>query len=231
MSATGAVHAVKSQALSSPSRAAGQDRLQVAVSRFAAAIERGDVLGAVLKVTQGDRVLVDEAFGYRDGAKTKPMTKDTLFQMASNTKALTTAAVMTLVDDGKLELDSKISEWFPTFDGPYGSQVTVRHFLTHTSGLRRPTLFLYPLTPRSGADPNAPTLIQECCASGRSVWRRNRARASPTATLATTCWPAWSKSSAAKNSVRMSANASTGRSRWRTRATTSRQRTRRECLR
>lgn len=166
MSATGAVHAVRSQTLSSSSRAAGEDRLQVAVSRFAAAIERGDVLGAVLKVTQGDRVLVDEAFGYRDVAKTKPMAKDTLFHMASNTKALTAAAVMTLVDDGKLELDSEISEWFPTFDGPYGSQVTVRHLLTHTSGLRIPTLFLYPLTPRSEADPEAPTLIQECMRFG-----------------------------------------------------------------
>ena len=166
MSATGAVHALKSQALSPSSRSVGEDRIKVAVSRFANSIKRGDVLGAVLKVTQGDRVLVHRAFGHRDVAKTKQMTKGTLFQMASNTKALTAAAVMTLVDDGKLELDSKISEWFPTFDGPYGSKVTVRHLLTHTSGLRIPTLFLYPLTHRSEEDPEAPTLIQECMRFG-----------------------------------------------------------------
>ena len=143
MSATGAVHAVKRQALSPSSRTVSEDRIKSATTDFARAITRGEVLGAVLLVTQGDRVLVDAAFGHRDVAKTKPMTKDTLFQMASNTKAITAAAVMTLIDDGKLELDSKISEWFPTFAGPYGSQVTVRQLLTHTSGLRIPTLFLY----------------------------------------------------------------------------------------
>jgi CubicO group peptidase (beta-lactamase class C family) len=164
MSATGAVHAVKSQGLPAPSRTG--DAIRIAVSRFAGAITRGDVLGAVLLVTQGERVLVDKTLGYRDVAKTKAMTKDTLFQMASNTKALTAAAVITLIDDGKLKLDSKISQWFPTFDGPYGSQVTVHQLLTHTSGLRIPTLFLYPLTPRTEEDPRAPTLIQECMRFG-----------------------------------------------------------------
>ena len=109
MSATGAVHAVKSQA-----RASGQsvdrDRIRVAVSRFAGAIKRDEVLGAVLLVTQGERALVDEAFGYRDAAKTVPMTRDTLFQMASNTKALTAAAVLSLVDAGKLDAKGTIDE-------------------------------------------------------------------------------------------------------------------------
>ena len=165
MSATGAVHAVKSQTHAS-GQSVDRDRIRAAVSRFVGAIKRDEVLGAVLLVTQGERVLVDEAFGHRDAAKTVPMTRDTLFQMASNTKALTAAAVLSLVDAGKLELDAHISEWFPTFSGRYGSQVTVRHLLTHTSGLRIPTLFLYPLTASSEEHPDAPTLIQECMRFG-----------------------------------------------------------------
>lgn len=140
--------------------------LRAAVARFAETVKQGDVLGAVLMVTQGDRVLVHEALGHRDVARAEPMQEDTLFRMASNTKAVTAAAILALVEDGEVELDGPVARWFPTFEGGRGSDVTIRQLLTHSSGLRIPTLFVYPLTSKSDAHPNAPDLVTECARFG-----------------------------------------------------------------
>ena len=140
--------------------------LRAAVARFAETVKQGEVLGAVLMVTQGDRVLVHEALGHRDVAREAPMQKDTLFRMASNTKAVTAAAILALVEDGDVELDGPIARWFPTFEGGRGSEVTIRQLLSHSSGLRIPTLFVYPLTSKSDAHPNAPDLVTECARFG-----------------------------------------------------------------
>ena len=150
-------------ALASQGRPSG---LRGAVERFEQAIADEHVLGAVLLVTQGDQVLLHEALGHRDAARERPMKPDALFRMASNTKAVTAAAVLTLVDEGKVGLDDPVAKWFPTFTGPRGGAVTIRHLLTHSSGLRIPTLFLQPLTQRSEQNPDAPNLVQECARFG-----------------------------------------------------------------
>lgn len=150
-------------ALSAQDQAAA---LQAAVAGFERAVEQEHVLGGVLLVTQGDRVLVHEALGHRDVAKAQAMKKDTLFRMASNTKAVTAAAILTLVDEGEVGLDDKVSKWFPTFAGERGGAVTIRQLLTHSSGLRIPTLFVYPLTKKSADNPDAPNLVQECARFG-----------------------------------------------------------------
>ena len=72
------------------------------------------------------------ALGFRDAENTLPMREDTLFEMASVTKMFTAAAVMLLAREGKLGLDDAYAEYFP--DYPYPG-VTVRHLLTHTSGM------------------------------------------------------------------------------------------------
>ena len=150
-------------ALSAQGQAAA---LRAAVAGIERAIEQQHVLGAVLLVTQGDRVLVHESLGHRDVAQTRAMKKDTLFRMASNTKAVAAAAILTLVDEGEVGLDDKVSRWFPTFAGERGGAVTIRQLLTHSSGLRIPTLFVYPLTKKSAENPDAPNLVQECARFG-----------------------------------------------------------------
>ena len=150
-------------ALASQGRPSG---LRRAIQRFEQAIADEHVLGAVLLVTQGDQVLLHEALGHRDAARERPMQPDALFRMASNTKAVTAAAVLTLVDEGKVGLDDPVAKWFPTFTGPRGGAVTIRHLLTHSSGLRIPTLFLQPLTQCSEQNPDAPNLVQECARFG-----------------------------------------------------------------
>jgi CubicO group peptidase (beta-lactamase class C family) len=65
------------------------------------------------------------------------MSEDTIFDAASLTKVIaTTTAVMQLIEQGKLELDAPASRWLPEFVGKGKEAITVRHLLTHTSGLR-----------------------------------------------------------------------------------------------
>lgn len=148
-------------------KAVDRAALDVAVREFGALVEQKDLLGAVLMVTQGTDVLAHVALGSRDTAGKLPMQKGTLFRMASNTKAVTAAAVLSLVDAGKISLDDPITRWFPTFaSSPSGKKVTVRHLLTHSSGLRIGTLFVSPLMKKSAEHPDAPSLVLECARFG-----------------------------------------------------------------
>ena len=74
------------------------------------AIDRGDVPGAVVLVTGPDRVLYHEAFGKMSTAKALEMKKDTIFNIASMTKAVTSVGVMMLVEEEKLGLDDEVSK-------------------------------------------------------------------------------------------------------------------------
>ncbi len=94
--------------------------------------------GAVVVVGRGDTVLYEKAFGQRAVAPlAERMTLDTVFDLASLTKVVaTTTAVMQLVEHGKLRLTDPVASWVPGF-GRYGKGgITIRHLLTHVSGLR-----------------------------------------------------------------------------------------------
>lgn len=96
-----------------------------------AAYEKGSFNGTWLYAENG--VIVSKgAFGFRDAENRLPMREDTIFEMASVTKMFTATAVMLLVREKKLGLDDEYVKFFP--DYPYPG-VTVRHLLTHTSGM------------------------------------------------------------------------------------------------
>jgi uncharacterized protein YbbC (DUF1343 family)/CubicO group peptidase (beta-lactamase class C family) len=104
----------------------------------AAAIADKRLPGAVVIVGRGDSIVFRKAYGNRAVAPTvEPMTIDTVFDMASLTKVVaTTSAVMMLVEEGKIRLSDPVAQFIPTF-AKYGKGgVTVRHLLTHMSGLR-----------------------------------------------------------------------------------------------
>src|SRR5690606_3696216 len=73
--------------------------------------------------------------------KNQPVTKETLFAIASMTKPVTAAAVMILQDDGKLSIDDPVSKYLPEFekaqlkDGTPAGPITLRQLMTHTAGL------------------------------------------------------------------------------------------------
>ncbi|MEP6960689.1 MAG: serine hydrolase domain-containing protein [Acidobacteriota bacterium] len=110
---------------------------------------------AVAMVVNGDRVLYSGAFGNRDAASNTPVNADSIFQIASMTKPITSVAAMQLVEQGKITLDEPVSKYLPklanmqvlegfTSSGdpilrPAKTPITLRHLLTHTSGIAYPT--------------------------------------------------------------------------------------------
>jgi len=104
---------------------------------MAHAVQRGVFPGAVLLVREGTHVFYLRAFGYRQIEPSRAtMAEDTIFDLSSLTKPLaTTTAVMLLVRDGKLRLDDRVTRFLHNF-GVYGkTHVTIRHLLSHSSGL------------------------------------------------------------------------------------------------
>jgi CubicO group peptidase (beta-lactamase class C family) len=117
-----------------------------------AAIDRGDVPGVAVAVVNKDGLLYNGAFGKSRTRTGTPMAKDTIFNMASMTKPVTSVAIMILVDEGKLKLDDEVAKYLPKWkdplviskfneaDGSFETRpakrpITIRHLLTHTSGI------------------------------------------------------------------------------------------------
>lgn len=113
-------------------------------------VDRGALAGAVAVVATRDRVLSIDTVGSCDVAGKKAMKPDALFWIASMSKPITGAALMMLVDEGKVKLDDPVSKYLPEFkdvkiavkdaDGKEKlvtpkNVMTVRHLLSHTSGM------------------------------------------------------------------------------------------------
>ena len=108
------------------------------------AIRENRIPGAVLLVGHNGAVVYRKAYGRRAELPVpEPMTVDTIFDCASLTKVVaTTSALMKLFEDGKLRLNSRVTEYLPEFQGGK-SDITIRNLMTHFSGLR-PDLDLDP---------------------------------------------------------------------------------------
>src|SRR5438132_2086462 len=122
-------------------------RIDATLSR---AVEAKDVPGVVAMAATDSGVMYEGAFGLRDLANGPAMTRDTVFRIASMTKAVTSVAAMQLVEQGKLQLDQPIGDVLPElatpqvlegFDSsgapllrPARRPITLRHLLTHTAG-------------------------------------------------------------------------------------------------
>ncbi len=137
------------------------EKLDLAVSLIRHAVEDDEIPGAVVLVARRGQVILHEAFGHRDLKRKVPMQKNALFRMASNSKAVTSAGILVLVEDGILELDAPIGRYLTAFDTDDWKRVTLRHLLTHTSGSRIKPLFLTPLLKKSEIHPQAPDLRLE----------------------------------------------------------------------
>ena len=98
------------------------------------AVERDDVLGAALQVSRNGVALPVACFGKRtlEGA---PIEEDTIFLVASISKPIVCAAVLHMVEQGRVCLDDRVVQYVPEFGANGKEEVTVRHLLTHTSGL------------------------------------------------------------------------------------------------
>lgn len=118
-----------------------------------ALVESGRRSGVVWAVAKNGKLITHKMAGLRDMENNRPMQADTLFRVHSMTRVVTAAAVMTLYEDGKFDLDDPVSKYVPAFANtpvlkdrkgdptdtePQASPLTVRHLLTYTSGLGYP---------------------------------------------------------------------------------------------
>jgi len=115
-------------------------------------VDRNQLAGAVVIVVKDNQVVYHKGHGYSDLLAKKPMKPDAIFRIMSQTKAITSLAVMQLFEQGKLGLDQHISDFIPEFKNPKliknfnaadssytsvpaASEITFRDLLTHTSGI------------------------------------------------------------------------------------------------
>ena len=116
------------------------------------AVQSNEIPGAVALIARRGKVVLHKAYGTADPETGVPMQSDSIFRIASQTKAITSTAVMMLWEEGHFQLDDPIERWIPAFKStgvlksydettghwttePVKQPITIRHLLTHTSGL------------------------------------------------------------------------------------------------
>jgi len=136
----------------SPISGISKDRIAKVDEMLEEAIQSGQVPGLVAMIVKDGKVVYHSAKGFADVGEGKKMEKNSIFRIASQTKAITSTAILLLYEEGKIRLDDPISKYIPEFANPqvlvsfryadssYTSKpstkvITIRHLLTHTSGL------------------------------------------------------------------------------------------------
>jgi len=117
-------------------------------------IKRGDVAGVNVGIYKDNKELVLKSWGYSNLELDIKLKPDNVFEIASITKHFTAAAIMQLVEAGKLDLDDNIKKWIKI--DTKGKKITVRNLLGHTAG------FGFPM-------PGAPNLKNTITKNGRKI--------------------------------------------------------------
>jgi CubicO group peptidase (beta-lactamase class C family) len=129
-----------------------EERLGRLADMCARAVADGEIPGAVALVARHGKIVLHHAWGHSDSENAIPMQKDAIFRIASQSKAITSTAVMMLWEEGRFQLDDPVSRYIPEFANPqvlerfqYSDlswqtrpatrEITIRHLLTHTSGI------------------------------------------------------------------------------------------------
>ena len=143
------VTAQPTAARSTPSSGFPSDRL-VRIDRFLQQyVDSGKVAGGVALVLRDGKTVYERAFGFADRESGTRMTPDAIFRIASQTKALTTVAIMILVEEGTIALNNPVSAFIPAFDTTWvavetdtgrsivraARRITIRDLLAHTAGI------------------------------------------------------------------------------------------------
>jgi CubicO group peptidase (beta-lactamase class C family) len=128
------------------------ERLQRIETMCSKAVSDDNIPGVVALVTRHGKIVFWKAFGMADNQSKRVLKRDDIFRIASQSKAITSTAVMMLWEEGKFKLDDPISKYIPEFKNPQvlenynysentyttknaDKEITIRHLLTHTSGL------------------------------------------------------------------------------------------------
>ena len=123
------------------------DTLELATKKMQEYIDNGKLAGISALIYKNGETVYRKEFGYASLNEKKPMDETTIFRIFSMSKPVTAVALMTLFDEGKFALDDKVSKYIPEFAGamvynadtktlePQIEELTIRHLLTHTSGI------------------------------------------------------------------------------------------------
>ena len=120
--------------LSAHAASAGTDTLTPRVDALFHDFNQAGAPGASVMVVKSGKVVLAKGYGLANLEEKTPCGTNTNFRLASVTKQFTAMAVLILAEHKQLSLDERLPDFFPEFPA-YGSQITVRHLLTHTSGL------------------------------------------------------------------------------------------------
>jgi CubicO group peptidase (beta-lactamase class C family) len=148
----GATAQTISAAGNNPVPGISKDRIAKIDAMLEESIKASEVPGVVAMVVKDGKIVYHSAKGFAGVAEGKKMEKNSIFRIASQTKAITSTAILMLYEEGKIQLDDPISKYIPEFANPqvlasfryadssYTSKpsskvITIRHLLTHTSGL------------------------------------------------------------------------------------------------
>ena len=128
-----------------------EERLSIIDDMLLDAIKNEEIPGAVALVARKGKIVYYKAFGMADNTANRKLEKDAIFRIASQTKAITSTAVMMLWEEGRFRLDDPISKYIPEFenaqvldslleDSTYTTikadkPISIRHLITHTSGI------------------------------------------------------------------------------------------------
>lgn len=110
-----------------------QHILAAKLDELMTAYEKTSLFSGSVLIQQGDQLLLHKGYGFSDLATRKKNQANSKFAIYSVTKPVTATVILRLVQDGKLQLDDKLSVFFPSF--PAADSITIENLLTHTSGL------------------------------------------------------------------------------------------------
>jgi CubicO group peptidase (beta-lactamase class C family) len=117
------------------SQGLSEQALQQLADEVQGYFDDGLIVGAELVVIKNRRVVLHQAIGWKDREDQVPMERNTLFNIRSMTKPVLGTITQTLIDEGKLALDDPVAKYLPSFDNAKSDAITIRHLLTHRSGL------------------------------------------------------------------------------------------------
>jgi CubicO group peptidase (beta-lactamase class C family) len=119
--------------------AQNQDQIEHLDAYYSQALKEWNVPGMAVALVKNDEIVFAKGYGYADLEKKTPVDEQTLFAIASNTKAFTATAIAQLVEQGRLNWNDRVRDHLPWFEmaDPYvGRKMTVEDLLCHRSGLK-----------------------------------------------------------------------------------------------
>src|ERR1051325_6618900 len=117
-------------------RLAAQTDLGPRIDRVFARFDRPESPGCAVGVAKDGHPLYTHGYGSANLEYGVPLTDSTVLESGSVAKQFTSAAIVLLAQDGKLSLDDDIRKYLPEVPSFGGAKITIRHLMTHTSGLR-----------------------------------------------------------------------------------------------